>query len=774
MNSTFPYGGPEGRRDIDRLLPLPTDLSGYGPPSAGEPAAEPNALMEVWSILLRRKWTVVLATLLGLAAGVFFTYIQTPMYRARASLEIQGVNSDFLNTRALSPTSDAGASVAVDIQTQQRILLSDELLTRVLAKLKASGKLKPLEDESSKQSFWDKTPITPKDLAIRIRGRAARSLMVRPAGQTKILEVLYNSRDPQLAADFVNTLVAEYIDSNIESRYKMSAQIGTYLARSLNETRTKLQDSEAALEAYANKAGLLFTTPLSGSADKTNVSEDKLRQLQEALSKAQSDLASAQSRYEIAKTAAPETLADVLNDQSLQELQAKLTDLTRQRAELSSIYTPRDEKVLRIDAQIGPVQAAFERKRDAILSSIHHDYETAERRANLLKSDFSGQAKVVTEEANKSIEYNILQREVDSNRQLYNSMLEEMKQATVISAIRASNVRVVDAATAPFFPSSPVLPLNAAAGLLLGMVGGVAYVCFRERTNSILKAPGETKLWTSLPELGFIPSASIEAAQRQGSKGLSSRTPRYIVASLTPSGRRKPSLEISEALKREPRQSPVGEAFRSVLTSLMLAGENGTRPRLLVLASGNMGEGKTTVVSNLGLAMAQVRQKVLIIDADMRSPRMHQLFELNNSLGLSTLLKDHLPDDETGQSIIQETSVPGLDVLTSGPASFDPAHLLYAPQLARLLSGLKSRYDVVLIDTPPSLHFADARIVARFCDAVIIVTRAGHTTKEETLALQQRFEQDRTRVLGSILNDWNPDKASSGAYRSYYYGGQRT
>ena len=770
MNLSHPYDGPGPRIDAGQLL-VPKDVSSYGRPLSSEPAGEPNAVQEIWNILLRRKWTVVLAAVLGLIGAILVTSLQTPIYRARAGLEIQGLNNDFLNTRQLNPTSDIPSmNVAVDVQTQQRILMSEDLLTRVLAKLKDAGKLKTLEEEANQRAFWEQQPLTARDITIRIRLKAAKSLLVRQIGQTKLLEVFYNSTNPEFAADFVNTLVTEYVNSSIEARLAMSAQIGNYLAKSLSEARAKLQSSETALENYAARSGLLYATPLSGAPDKTNVSEEKLRQLQEALSKAQADVAAAQSRYEIAKTAAPETLVDVLNDSALQELQAKLTDLSRQRAELLSIYTPKDEKVQRVEAQILPLQSAFNRKRDAILGSIQHDYETAERRQKLLTANYSDQAKIVTDEANKSIEYNILQREVDSNRQIYNSMLEEVKQATVVSAIRASNVRIVDAATPPFLPYSPSIPINGAAGLFLGILSGIAFVCVRERNNATLKSPGETRLWTSLPELGFIPSASIEAGQKNGKKDVNSRTPRYIVASFGGANRQKRKLEIAGALNREARHSPVGEAFRAVLTSLMLSGENGTRPRSLVFASGNPSEGKTTVVSNLGLAMAQVHQKVLIIDADLRSPRMHHLFDLDNTAGLSTLLKDQEHDDEAGNSAIQETTVPGLDVLTSGPATFDPAHLLYAPRLASLISALEARYDVILVDTPPSLHFADARIIARLCDAVVLVTRAGHTTKDEALALQDRFAEDRTRVLGSILNDWNPSKAASGAYRSSYYG----
>ena len=747
---------------------------GYGRPMPAEAASEPNPLYALWHILWRRKGTVLLAALLGLIAAVLLSLVQTPLYRARAALEILDMNNDFLNRRQISPTSDIPAvNTAVDLQTQQRILQSEDLLDQAIEKLKALGELKPLEEESKRLKFWEKEPLTAAAVSYRMRLKAEKSLIVRPLGQTKLLEVLYSSGDPKFAADFVRALVGEYVASSIDERLKMNGHIGDYLTKQLNDVRTKLQESESALQKYALNSGLLYATPLSGAPDKTNVSEDKLLQIQGALSKAQADVAAAQSRYEIAKSAAPETVADVLNDSSLKELQAKITDLARQNAELTSIYTPKSENVERVQAQIEPLQAAFDKKRSSILTSIRHDYETATRRQKLLNADFAQQAKVVTSEAHKSIEYNILKRDVDSNRQIYNSMLEEVKQATIVSAVRATNVRVVDASRVPVLPYWPNIPLDGIAGLFFGTIGGMVYVCLRERSNSTLRSPGDTRLWTSLPELGVIPSASLEAGRRNSRKAVNGRTPRYIAAQNVSKRKQSASLLMLAALKSEPRESLMGEAFRAILTSLMVSGENGSRPRLLVFTSGNPSEGKTTVVTNLGLAMAQVRQKVLIIDADLRSPSMHQLFNLDNTIGLSNLLEDQSGGKDLAEMMIQATSVPRLNVLTSGPATSDPAHLLYAPHFAELLASLKEEYDAVLVDTPPSLHFADARIIARLCDAVVLVTRAGLTTGDEAFTLQERFMEDKTRVLGSILNDWHPTKASSGAYRSSYYGVHR-
>jgi capsular exopolysaccharide synthesis family protein len=217
----------------------------------------------------------------------------------------------------------------------------------------------------------------------------------------------------------------------------------------------------------------------------------------------------------------------------------------------------------------------------------------------------------------------------------------------------------------------------------------------------------------------------------------------------------------------------MAEAFRTVLTSILFIGENGSSPRLLVFTSAAAGDGKTTVVSNLGIALAEIGRKVLIIDADLRRPRQHKLFDVSNDAGLSTLLKSQESEPDAWTGLVRDTKIPGLWILPSGPATQAAANLLYSPRLTELLPRLKREYDMVLIDTPPALQMTDARVLGRMVDAVILVARAGQTTRDALVAASKRFGEDRIRVIGTILNDWNPKRSPNGYYGyyrgSYYY-----
>ena len=560
----------------------------------------------------------------------------------------------------------------------------------------------------------------------------------------------------------------------MEARWKMSEHTGEWLSRQLGDMRIKLERSEDALQSYARSTGLMFTS------EKTNISEEKLRQLQQELSKAQADRITTQSRWEITKTSPPDALPDVLNDSSLRSLQDKVTELRRQHAELTITYTAMHTKVRQVEAQVAPLEAALHKQRSAIIDRLRNEYEAALRREKLLTADHAAQSRLVTDQAKKSIQYNFLKREVDSNRQLYEAMLQRVKETSIASAVRASNVRIVDPAEPPQLPYKPSLPMNSVLGLLSGALLGVAFVIMRERADRTLQAPGETQFWLNIPELQVIPAAAREVRGRLYRSGKHNK-PAALSSFPAAPGQTMLSRDGSGAIEAacvelitwQRKPSLTAESFRSLLTSVLFSGANGDRPRVLVLTSASPMEGKTTVASNLGIALAEIKRKVLIIDGDLRKPRMHEIFHLPNGRGLSSLLCAPALPAEPLDGLVQETSIRGLFVLPSGPPTESSAILLHSANLSELLAKFKREFDIVIIDTPPMLQMPDARVLGHMADAVILVTRAGHTTRDAAVAASQRFAADRTRVLGTILNDWDPNKTRHGGYgygsRYYHY-----
>ncbi|MBV9766940.1 MAG: polysaccharide biosynthesis tyrosine autokinase [Acidobacteriaceae bacterium] len=757
---------PLGRRDtvynVSRNQYSEIPASAFVPENDDEP--ETNSLLEYWRILRRHAGTWVVAAFIGALAGFLVTLPQTPIYRAKSSVEIVGINENFLNFKEASPLAETSpASELIDIQTQAKILQSESLLDRVIAKLQADQKSQV--DAEAHVPAWRKLLNLPDPDAgnpgLKALKKIARSLKVRVAGQTRILELTVDSPNPRLAADFANTLTSEFIEQNLESRWKTTERTSDWLSRQLDDERIKLERSEDVLQRYAREAGLVFTD------EKTNVSEDKLKQLQQELSTAQADRISKQSRYEMAQSSPPDALPDVLNDPGLRDTQAKITDLRRQIADLSTTYTGEYSKVKRMEAELSALQEAFEANRAGIIARIRNEFEEAQRKEKLLTTAYEMQTKEVTGQGEKAIQYNILKREADSNRQLYETMLQQLKESTIASAIRASNVRVVDPAQVPKRPDKPDPPLSAGVGLFAGVLLGAAFIIMRERADRTIQQPGDASFYLNVPELGIILSGSLESSLRD------SRLPAV-------KGLRK-GAEVADDSKSEPNRveqatravkpSMLAESFRSTLLSIVFAEEQGPPPKTFVLTSAGAGEGKSTLVSNLGIAIADVGHKVLLIDADLRRPRLHEIFGLTNERGLSSILREKigLNGDVTLGGMIRQMDIPGLSVLTSGPGTSSATNLLYGPYMPELLRYLRDHFDIILIDTPPMLQIPDARVLGRMSDKVILVVRAGLTTRDAALAARQRFSEDGTSLLGTILNDWNPKNSPNGYYGNYGY-----
>jgi succinoglycan biosynthesis transport protein ExoP len=364
---------------------------------------------------------------------------------------------------------------------------------------------------------------------------------------------------------------------------------------------------------------------------------------------------------------------------------------------------------------------------------------------------------VVNEQAGKVIHYSILKREVDTNRQIYEAMLQKVKEADIASAMRASGFRVVDAAQAPARPYKPNPSQSAMLGTFGGIALGLVFVLIRERADRSLQQPGDLATYLNLPELGVIPSE--KTARLNPSYSLRGENASKVV----------PVNGTAATTTLSARSIPTAESFQATVTSILFSSHNGFPPQVLAVSSAGPAEGKSTVTLNLALALAEINQRVILIDGDMRRPKQHELFRLSNTKGLSDLLKDRRSILERPDAdFLQPTDVPGLCLLSSGPPVANASNLLHSPRMAELIRVLRCEFDAILIDTPPTLHLADARVVGQHCDAVILVVRAGKTTRDAALAVRKKFEQDGTPILGTVLNDWDPGSGSRGYGATYY------
>jgi polysaccharide biosynthesis transport protein len=465
-----------------------------------------------------------------------------------------------------------------------------------------------------------------------------------------------------------------------------------------------------------------------------------------------------------------------LNDPNLQSLKSRMVELRREMAQLTATLTPEHYKVQKIQSQITELEQTLDKEKAGLLKRLENDYQEALRREKLLSGAYNAQTHAVGAQADKASQYAMLKRDAEMAQQVYNNLLQQSNQAALIALVPASNIRVVDAAVVDNIPASPVpiRDIPVAAFLIGGLGYGLLWfleVSRRKKLNELFESPGHTRTVLGVPELGVIPSAAVDQPRKAMAQGRlrALKMGGSDLASLgSLAGDSQATLEFATW---QNKSSILAESFRQTLTSILQTKPKDQCP-VYVITSVGPGEGKTTLSSNLAIAMATIGQRVLLIDADLRRARLHSVFGLDNRPGLSDLLTS--TDSLEGADLdayLSPTKVENLRVMTHGLADVGtPATLFFSPRVKELVTTLRKQFDFILLDTAPVLLFPDARLWGRHSDGVVLVVRAGVTTREGATSACQRFAEDGVSVLGTILNDWSPKEGSPGHYYYHSYG----
>lgn len=689
-------------------------------------AIEVTYLDDLFVRLWRRRILILTFVCVGTVAAFVLASFQQPMYRSTALVEVHGFNDNILNTRDVDPTaSTLNYPMDAYVQTQIKIAKSYSVIGRAIDRVKLGDHPELVHPEGlltrMKGSLGLGVASQKKPTTQEFTEWAFSHLTVRIPGETRMIEISMEAPDPKLASDFANAIVSEYIDSTVGMHSASSERTTAWLGAQIAELKAKVQKSETELQAYARKTGLLFTS------EKDNIAEIRLRQLQESLSKAHELRVAQQSRYQLVSTAPADSLPQVLDDQVLREYQTRLTELRRQRAELQPVLAPGHYKVQQLESQIVEMESAFNRKRANILSRIKNEFDAAEHEERILADNYAAQVQLVSGQSVHAMQYDILKRELDTNRQMYDSMLQKMRGVGMAAALHASDISIVDNAIPAKLPFRPKRSAFAAAGFGLSLFAAIGFVSFPRRRGPRIDPPSGMVRQLGIPELGSIP--------------------------LLQSKSKKSILELNWSMSQ---QSTITDAFRATMVSVLLGNRgayDGQHPRVIVVSSCAHGDGRTTIAANLAIALTEADHKVLLVDADLRSPQLHVLFRLDNRHGLSSILADSKPcESYLPHQLGYPTNVPRMHVLPSGPASEGSVGLLHSGRMAELLTRLRSVFDVIVIDTPPVLACADGRTLAKLSDGVAFVIRPENSAPDDVLSALQRFVEDGASVLGTIVN----------------------
>ena len=717
-------------------------------------ATEEGLQLDYGKLFRKYILSAILLITLGAAAGFLSVALMTPEFKARALIEVQSANGGILKLQGI-PGISGDPSGQVDLITESQILQSKTFLRKlverlqletpspapvqsdIFSKLRRLLRGKQFEEGSVSLSMVGlegvSTGTVPKALAT-----ALRSLTANPIDRTHLIELTCESPNPQFAADFLNALMDEYIQYNYQARMDAVRLTTQWITGQLAEAKTRMTEADARLQEFTRSSG-----DLSVAAEDTLASA-KMKDLQGRLAAANSDLIAKQATYEMVHKTPAEALPNIVDDPIVRQYQTRIADLQREEATLITTLTPEHPKVKNVRAQIANLQATQQKELSAAVKRIDSQYEAAKRDQELLRNSYAAVAGQVGRQTGKQTQYDILKKEADSTRESYQALVLQANQASIAGSLPVNNIQAIDRAVPAekAYKPKPFVNIGAGAAAGLAVCFGIAFL--REKMDKRVNSPKQARRLFNLPQLGVIPSV--------GEKGTS------------------PNLLLGLAQDRSaPPVNPlVAESFRLTLASLMRETAGALPPQVILVTSPCPEEGKTTIASNLGMSLAETGRSVLLVDADFRRPRAHKLFGIPNTKGLADLMSGESPVRSYGREALGvATLVPNLMVLPNGSQTQNISPILYSPRLRELVQRMRQEFDMVLIDAPPILNLADARVISEMADGVVLVIRVGVTNKSSVEEALEQLRSDRTVVLGTVLNDWTPTKVE--AKNLYYY-----
>ena len=681
-------------------------------------------LLQYWNIVRRNKMLIAAIAGVCLALALVLTLLATPIFRASSMLQIERESIQVINVEGIQPTEAGGAIANEFYQTQYTLLASQSQAQRVAQDLNL------ITDPHFKEAVDavdDKLPAVERAVAQRreVADALLKMIKVEPVRNSRLVKVNVDSPDAGFAARIANAWGDAFIAANLERRFDASSYARKYLEERLAQLKARLADSEAELVNFASQQQII-----SVGEDKPSLAAQNLGDLNGALATAQQERIKAQAEWNQAASGNGLGLQQTLDNPVIQNLRTERAKISGEYQEQLRTYKPGYPDMQRLAGQIAELDRQIAAEIGNVRASVKAKYDAAQQQENLLKSRITGLKGDVLDLQNRSIQYNILKREAETNRELYDGLLQRYKEIGVAGGIGANNIFVVDRAEVPENPYKPRLPLNLAIGLLLGLMLGVLAAFARHFMDRTVHNGPQLEQLTGRPVLGVIPR---------------------LDDGVTPA---EAALDL---------RSPFSESYRSVRTALQFATSHGL-PGSLLVTSPNASEGKTTTAMELARNIAQLQKRVVLVDADLRNPSVHKLMSLPNGVGLSSVLSG-----AADVTAAMQRSADGLPVITSGPIPPNPPELLAGDGLSALLATLAAQFDVIVLDGPPVLGLADAPLLGNKAEATILVASADATRNEAVTGALARLTASRTNVLGSILSGYDLKKGDSYGYGGYTY-----
>jgi polysaccharide biosynthesis transport protein len=709
---------------------------------------EPH-LLDYLIILRKHQWLILTFLLTVVTVVTIASFKMKPVYEAAARVEVDK------EAQTIQPFQDSNSygeyeDAETYVETQTKILQSETL---AMMTIKSMDLTRYVEFGGTPDSIAWQHP-GPSGRRPAILSAFLGRLSVKRIPNSRLIEVHFEAEDPQLAAQVVNAHVQNYVEQNFRSKYDATMQASNWLSAELEELRIKVEKSEDARIAYERENQIWQID------EKQDITTQKLADLNRAVTEAQTDVALKEALYRMAISGNVDALPAARTNEVVSGLVKRKADLEEAYTEALEQYGPNFPKVQRLAAQQKDVEQNLANARKTMVESVEEEFDTARTHEEILQESLDKQKAEANGLAEKLVQYHILQHDAESNKQLYDGLLQKLKEAGIMAGLRSSNIRVVDPALAPTGPSRPQKARNILLAILVGLVGGIGLALFREYLDNTVKSPDDIEALTGLPSLAVVPALpGLHTSHNRFSRQARTGAPQPV------SG---PRVELLAYIQPK---SQISEAFRALRTSLLLS-QADHPPQVILVTSALPREGKTTAAVNLAVTLAQLGDRTLVMDADLRKPGIRRA--LNLTIGKEVGLSSYL----AGVSTLDEVTIPhptinNLVALTTGPVPPSPADLLSSHRMREAIVELRHRFKFIVIDSPPVMAATDAVILSALTDGVLLVVRSGETPKEAFTRTRDLLAAVKCRLLGVVLNAVDssaPDYYYSYRYYPYAYG----
>lgn len=736
-------------------------------------------LLEYVRIVLKRKWVLVVFTLVLVALAAVLSFTKTPLYRATATLLIDEPGASLLN---IQDVLNAGAYYRSDylgayFNTQLRLLTSRSLAERVSKRLNLAARpeFRQAGGPRSRLLAGLKSAVTFRWLSGRGAGGGSSpaaagpstagaasvvqlGLRIVPIPETRLVYVSYVSPYAALAADVVNAVVEEFVSFSVETRYEATKQTSEFLTEQTSLLREELKGKEEDLQKYGQEKDLLYLSDNESSV------VNKFADVATALTTAQIERYAKESAFLELKNLRVDSLPESVSNPTIQALRTTYTQVKSDYEEKGRIYRPEYPEMVQLKARLDATRNTLQEEIRKAVDAAESDYRAALKQENSLRGLLDTQRGDVTKMNKNAIFYHTLRTEVENMRTLLSTLVakqNEIQVSSQLGGLRTSNIKVVDRALVPPVPFTPDVGRNLLMALLLGLFGGLALIFLIEYLDNTVKGPEDVEKLTGLPSLGVIPFLSAEGNRKRSDVYGSSRS---YGSEEARGADAPPAVREIELINYLYPKFSIAEDYRTVRTSILFSHADST-PKTIAFTSTLPQEGKTATVSNLAVSFAQLEGRVLLIDADLRKPRLSKVFNLRNANGLSSYLAGKVAFDE----VVQKTSIESVWTIPSGPHPPNPAELLNSRRMKELLARAKDEFSVVLLDTPPVLAVIDPVIVSSLADSTVFVVRAGKTTRRALRHAVEEVRRSKADIIGVVFNEVRIGRQGIGTPFYHYY-----